>query len=419
MNRQLRELPPTDQTVPAGARGPFPAMYEAGVQADRLKCAECDGSVETHFIGRDWYAWCTRSRGEHRLRQKGMGPIRRYVLTGEGTAITRMQAETRYIKMAEEKGLAGVDEEVVSVSLVPLTAEQAMERITLMERVVSKMEEGTDYGVVPGTRDKSLWLPGAELLRMVFNIPVRHEIVEYEEDLKGSNAFVRVRVRTYVQGLDGQIHYEVFRSCSSMEGKWGAWRRDDGRKHELIDLVPERAQKRGFVHAIRHITGAGRYFKGASIDAGDETVVDEEPATAQPPSSQEGISAEKCPIHGTQWYGGRFGSQHKITGSTEYCNSARAYLPALEKAMEDAGESRDAINPFIKDNYDGRTWGDNKALSPADRVEIIEAIAMGMMSKKEEPEPAEDIDVDEYRRPAPGAEKAAAEARERMLAEGE
>lgn len=86
----------------------FPTLYDAQVAARRLKCSECDGPVEGHF---HWdperhrninTVRCVRSRGSHLLMPKGKGAVATYLETGEGDAITRMQAE-RHLARQERR----------------------------------------------------------------------------------------------------------------------------------------------------------------------------------------------------------------------------------------------------------------------------------------------------------------------------
>ena len=46
----------------------------------------------------------------------------------------------------------------------PMTAEQFMSRTKLMKAVVGEMLEGIHFGMIPGTKEKSLWEPGAKKL---------------------------------------------------------------------------------------------------------------------------------------------------------------------------------------------------------------------------------------------------------------
>lgn len=371
----------------------FAARVDAEAAARKLVCAECASYPEPHLVQDPehefrmvWTVRCTASRGVHRLRLKGKGAIEHYVMTGEGTAITRQQAERRYQKMVDERGIAvrvgdGTDPGM-SGELVPLTKEQYLARLDLMEAVVSRMKDGIDFGTIPGTSKPTMYLPGAEMLRMAFNIPVRSETLEKTVDMDKDGGYVAARVRGYVQDASGHVHYEVIRSCSSMEPRFNPWR-GSTRRHELIDLVEERAQKRAFVHAVRHMTGASRYFLGAAVDAAEA----KEP---EAPVSQAGLSVEKCPLHGTAWFENKYGFSHKITGTQEYCKPGQAYRPALEAVVAKAGWNINAVNPWIKEQpeYTGKTWS---ALTPAQCVEVIAQIGQ-MVADLAEPEPTPTVD---------------------------
>ena len=51
-----------------------------------------------------------------------------------------------------------------------MTIDEFKQRQELMKYVVGDMQENIHYGVIPGTKDRSLWEAGAEYLRAAFNI---------------------------------------------------------------------------------------------------------------------------------------------------------------------------------------------------------------------------------------------------------
>ena len=274
--------------------------------------------------------------------------------------------------MVDERGMGiEVGETGLAIAppqdLKPLTKTEYLDRIELMESVVNKMKDSVDYGQIPGTQSKTLYLPGAELLRMVFNIPVRSEVQERNVDMDKDGGYVMVRVRGWVEDGAGNVHYEITRTCSSMEPRFKPWRHQE-RRHELIDLVEERAQKRAFVMCVRHMTGASRYFKGADVDAADS-----EQGPAQPAPTQSSITTDRCPIHGTAWYDGNWGQQHVITGTRDYCRPSKAYWQILSDAFKAAGQDPAKANEWFKVRYTDSD-GNSATLSKLSAQQIVDAI---------------------------------------------
>jgi hypothetical protein len=101
---------------------------------------------------------------------------------------------------------------------------EAEQRKLLGEYVKSQMEEGPDkdYGIIPGTKKRSLLKPGAEKLCSLFRCTPRFEVDKETEDW--SKPFFYYRFRCYVESNDtGAVVAEGFGSANSMEDKW-RWR---------------------------------------------------------------------------------------------------------------------------------------------------------------------------------------------------
>ena len=368
---------------------------EAERVAKRSECAECGGPVEPHLQDGQYIVRCVASKGQHRIRRHRPA-VQHYVLTGEGNAHTKQLAERRFAMTMDRADHSDVNVPVLPLEnggMAPLSARAMQERIELVRVVYDAMTEGVHYGIIPGTKDKTLLLPGAELLRMAFNITVRYEELEYSQDMDDRGGYVFARYRGYVEALDGRTIHEITRACSSQEPKWRGWRGGD-RRHELIDLVPERAQKRCFVELVRHMTGTSGFFKGAMPDL--EDVV-----------QTGGLSAEKCPIHGTPWQEGKFGSQHLVTGTREYCKPNKAYLEQFTTAADGAGLTTNEQKAewlkghFVGEDMVGKTFS---KLTPTEIIDAIEQLHSEADALTELQEPAESTQADAADEPPADAE---------------
>lgn len=99
---------------------------------------------------------------------------------------------------------------------------QAEQRALLAEYVQKQMVEGTDYGVIPGTKDKTLLKPGAEKLVELFRCTPKYALVERIEDFDKPLLTYMFRVRLFQR--DSQVVLaEGYGSANSREGRY-RWR---------------------------------------------------------------------------------------------------------------------------------------------------------------------------------------------------
>lgn len=103
----------------------------------------------------------------------------------------------------------------------PLTVADLTGRRSIMQQVIKQvMKEGTHYGVIPGTKKRTLLKEGAEILLSTFRISVEPEV----EDLSTADV-VRYRVRCVGREIgSGLIVGFGLGGCSSNEDKY-KWRR--------------------------------------------------------------------------------------------------------------------------------------------------------------------------------------------------
>lgn len=162
----------------------------------------------------------------------------------------------RYQKMAETEL-----EPILEAVVVPkpfgdtaLTKESMVARAELIDLAVQKMREGVHYGTIPGTKDKSLWEPGAELLRGLFRIRWNPEIISSYEDFDTPE--FRYTVRATAVDENGAIGAAWEASAWSKEAGIGA--KDTA---SLWNNTRDRAIKRAFVNLMRNVCGVSGVFK--------------------------------------------------------------------------------------------------------------------------------------------------------------
>ena len=135
-----------------------------------------------------------------------------------------------------------------------LTIDEVKARKELMKYVVGEMQENIHYGVIPGTKDRSLWEAGAEYLRAAFNIQWDYDLVDSTVDRERHE--YRYEFRVYQLMPNGMRVGGWMASCWSKEKKFR-----NMEPEMLPHNVKDRALKRGFVAMIRNVVGATGYFK--------------------------------------------------------------------------------------------------------------------------------------------------------------
>jgi hypothetical protein len=172
--------------------------------------------------------------------------------------------------------------------------EMLAQRELLEDIYRSVMCPGIDYGMIPGTKERALLKPGAEVLRMAFNFQVEMGLSK-EVDL--DKDWVSVDTRCTLRDSIGCIVGQADANANSYESKFRyrwvsdkqlpqhidkdtlATRQQRGAYGEyaqyrlptediggLIHTLIRYAEKRAFVAAIHQATGASRIFREADED---------------------------------------------------------------------------------------------------------------------------------------------------------
>jgi hypothetical protein len=97
--------------------------------------------------------------------------------------------------------------------------EEGQQRQLLMRYVQAHMVEGTDFGVIPGTKNRTLLKPGAEKLTDLFRCTAEFTIAEKVEDWDRPLIHYVFRCRI-VSRETGGVVAEGFGSCNSHESKY-------------------------------------------------------------------------------------------------------------------------------------------------------------------------------------------------------
>ena len=168
------------------------------------------------------------------------------------------------------------------------------------------MQEGTDYGKIPGTDKPTLYQPGAQLLDQIFGYVPTFEVtpssvIDWDRPIPFFHYIVRCRL---ISGLNGKTVAEGIGSCNSHEDRyrwrnakpacpecgkdlfrsknapeWYCWRKQGGcgfttpldkvgpvgkteneDSASLENTISKMAQKRAHIAATLNATGASRIF---------------------------------------------------------------------------------------------------------------------------------------------------------------
>jgi hypothetical protein len=118
-------------------------------------------------------------------------------------------------------------ETVAGRALIALDAidQEAEQRNLLGRYIQTQMQEGSDYGVIPGTKNRTLLKPGAEKLTQLFRCVPRFTVEEKIENWDTGLFFYRFRCEIVTQA-DRLTVAEGVGSCSTYESRY-RWRNAD------------------------------------------------------------------------------------------------------------------------------------------------------------------------------------------------
>lgn len=171
------------------------------------------------------------------------------------------------------------------------------------------VEEGGDYGIIPGTKKKALFKNGAEKIAFFFSLKPNFETVSQTEDFDKGFFFYKIKC-ILIHFPTGKVAGEAMRSCNSREKKYGyvvvsekyateeqkaraisKFQNDKGYTMLKITKSPDEiaeqantilamAQKRALVAAVVHATMATEIFDGSG-DSEEDDMAPEHPVTQE------------------------------------------------------------------------------------------------------------------------------------------
>ena len=122
--------------------------------------------------------------------------------------------------------------------------------------ISNELREGinNDFGIIPGTKKKCLFKPGAEKLMKLFHFSSKVECIE--KTISPEENFAMFTYKAQVIHLKtGQVVAECEGTANSMESKY-----KNSEAMNILNTLMKMAQKRAIVGAVILATGASDYF---------------------------------------------------------------------------------------------------------------------------------------------------------------
>jgi hypothetical protein len=132
----------------------------------------------------------------------------------------------------------------------------AIQRNLMVSFIKGQMIETHDFGLIPGTKEKCLFKPGAERLATLFNLGVQLLQVSAAEDYE--KGFFAYCYRATVRDRSNFVLAECEGICNSKEKKY---RNQDS--FSIVNTISKMAQKRAYVGAVILACNASSFFKNA------------------------------------------------------------------------------------------------------------------------------------------------------------
>ena len=158
-------------------------------------------------------------------------------------------------------------------------------RRLIIDATANLMQEGVDYGKIPGAGDRLVLLqPGADKLCKLFGLVIRYDVVTKEEDWSGERHNGEPFFYYEVRGTGWREDYvagEGIGSCNSWESKYRYGRRNASAPPAAWRISARARRLAGI--AGRKPAGAARYSRKAI-----------------PPSKASRLAASRIPISSTR-----------------------------------------------------------------------------------------------------------------------
>lgn len=156
-----------------------------------------------------------------------------------------------------------VSRDMLPADITERVKEAARQNNALMTMMDSLLEEGTDFGRVPGVPKPFLHQPGAQQLGLVFKLRPEFEILDKTVDFDMDPTLVVYDIKCKIYQRESEAFLgEGVGSCTNYERKYKYYKDKTVFEDPLdrINTILKMAKKRAYVDAILNVTGASRLF---------------------------------------------------------------------------------------------------------------------------------------------------------------
>lgn len=286
-----------------------------------------------------------------------------------------------------------------------VSAGQLAERVTRLDEIFrGVMQEGVDYGVIPGTQRPTLLKPGAEMLGIVFGLSARFEVMpESIQDWAGG--FFHFVVKCTLVDGNGQLRGEGYGECNTREARyrwrnsvpscpscghevrrsrqepgWYCWTKQGGcgatfppdaiapggriensEPYDLVNTCLKMGQKRAHVCAVLSTTGASRIFTqdvedmpaellgGASVSEAPRQQREQDPPSGAPNARPVQTQNQRPPQPGARrtinpWVGKHDEVKHSPQRRAKALGELSKLITAIKRAGVDVPNAPASIS---------------------------------------------------------------------------
>ena len=120
--------------------------------------------------------------------------------------------------------------------------------------VSAQMQQGIDYGTIPGTKKPTLLKPGAEKLCKLFNLRPNFNLIQSVADFEKPLFHYHYQCSLY---RSGELVGQSDGNCNSREKKY---EKQQYKVYDLVNTICKMAQKRSLVAAVLVTCSASEFF---------------------------------------------------------------------------------------------------------------------------------------------------------------
>ena len=220
-------------------------------------------------------------------------------------------------------------------NLRPLSIEEAKEFDAKINDCIEQLfQEGVHYGMVNGIKKKFLYKAGGEFIIKLLGVAQRCEIIDKIEDY--TNGFFSYTCKTWLISGEGLVLAEGLASANSRENKYLK-----SNPYNVQNVLIKLSKKRSMVDAVLGLGALSNKFSQ------DEELVEPVVEGKNPEELKPKASASKP--------------------------ATKKQIAFLEKLMQEAGSSPEAMNRYVKKNYDIDDYHSANALVVSELIEKFQS----------------------------------------------